>query len=257
MHAHDASHPPWREGGFFMQLDRLQKQRAWIFANGVQINEEAVRALVRPGDYLVAADGGLHHLRRLGLTPDLVIGDLDSLELGEIEQLKKDGVRIEQHPVEKDETDLELAVETVLHTGYSIVLIVGALGGRLDMTLANIFLLTLPELSGIDIRLEDGNEEVFIIHPLEGANDTSCVIEGKPGERVSLLPLGGPARGIRTSGLYFPLRGETLYPERTRGVSNQMLTDQASVTLEEGQLICIHTRLSPAQDPTGSLPQPS
>jgi thiamine pyrophosphokinase len=231
-----------------MQSEQPQIQpsakRAWIFANGVQLHLEAVRALVRAEDYRVAADGGLHHLRRLSLEPDLVIGDLDSLEPAEIEQLKKDGVRIEQHPVHKDETDLELAVETVLRAGYTTVLILGALGGRLDMTLANIFLLALPELAGIDIRLEDGLEEVFLIHSARSANDPGGVIDGQPGDQVSLLPLGGPARGILTQGLYYPLNGETLYPERTRGVSNQMLGPQARVTLDEGQLICIHTRQS-------------
>jgi thiamine pyrophosphokinase len=225
-----------------MEPAQAQTKRAWIFANGEQFNVEAVRALAQPGDFRVAADGGLHHMRRLGFDPDLVIGDLDSLEPAEIDQLKKAGVRLEQHPVHKDETDLELAVEAVLRAGYTSVLILGGLGGRLDMTLANIFLLALPELAGIDIRLEDGVEEVFLIQPGVRSEDEGRVIVGRPGDRVSLLPLGGPAIGVRTGGLYYPLRGETLYPERTRGVSNQMVADQARVTLEEGQLICIHSR---------------
>ncbi len=220
----------------------MQQKRAFIFANGEQINPEAVRALIQPGDFRIAADGGLHHLRRLGLEPDLVIGDLDSLEPEEIERLQINHVRVEQHPVHKDETDLELAVEAALKAGCTMLFILGALGGRLDMTLANIFLLALPELAGIDARLEDGIEEVFLIRPGGDAEKAGRVIDGRPGDRVSLLPLGGPAQGIRTSGLYYPLRGETLYPERTRGVSNRMVDAQAQVTLDEGLLICIHTR---------------
>ncbi|RPJ51111.1 MAG: thiamine diphosphokinase [Chloroflexi bacterium] len=219
-----------------------QKERAWIFANGEQIHLEAVRELIQPGDFLVAADGGLHHLRRLGLAPGLVIGDLDSLELAVIEQLKREGARVEQHPTHKDETDLELAVGAVLQAGYATVLIAGALGGRLDMTLANIFLLGLPELNGVDIRLEDGMEEVFLIRPAPLGGNEGRLIEGRPGDRVSLLPLGGPARGIFTSGLEYPLHGETLYPERTRGISNVQVSGHARVSLEEGILICIHTR---------------
>jgi thiamine pyrophosphokinase len=232
----------------------LQEKRALIFANGEQIHLAAVRALVRPEDFKVAADGGLRYLRRLDFQPDLVIGDLDSLEPGEIDRLRDDHVRVEKHPVDKDETDLELAIGATLREGCTDLLIVGALGGRLDMTLANIFLLALPELAAIDARLEDGLEEVFLIRPDVGtsqeagargtaqARSPGRVIDGRPGDRVSLLPLGGPARGIHTSGLVYPLRGETLYPERTRGVSNRMAADQAWVSLGEGLLICIHTR---------------
>ncbi len=219
-------------------------RRALIFANGEQNHLEAVRSMIQPGDYLVAADGGLHHLRRLGLQPALVIGDLDSLEGHEIEQLKSQGIPVERYPIHKNETDLELAVEAVLKRGYTCLLILGALGGRLDMALANIFLLGLPELAGKDARLEDGLEEVFLIQSGNGSGSKGRIIDGRPGDRVSLLPLGGPASGIHTTGLYYPLRGETLYPERTRGVSNQMVVPQARVTLDGGQLICIHTRIT-------------
>lgn len=218
-------------------------KRALIFANGPQLDLEAVRALIRPGDVRIAADGGLQHLHRLGLQPDLLVGDLDSVTPDEVEALKSGLVRVEQHPVHKNETDLELALLAALREGCDAILILGGLGGRLDMTLANIFLLELPELAGIDVRLEDGREEVFLISP--GDAELGGLIEGRPGDIVSLLPLGGPAGGIRTSGLYYPLRGETLYPERTRGISNQMVAPQASVTLETGWLICIHTRQSP------------
>jgi thiamine pyrophosphokinase len=220
-----------------MPENQPRRQRALIFANGEQINLDAVRVMLRPEDYIVAADGGLHLIRRLGIEPDLVIGDLDSLELEEVEALKRSPIRVKQYPVHKDETDLELAVLTVIREGYQQVLILAALGGRLDMTLANIFLLGLPELANADVRLEDGLEEVFLIRPGQESS-----ISGQPGDRVSLLPLGGPAQGIRTRGLYYPLRGETLYPERTRGISNQMLDSTAGVSLEDGVLICIHSR---------------
>lgn len=222
----------------------MSAKRALIFANGPQMDMEAVRMLIRPEDYRVAVDGGLHHLNRLGLLPDLLIGDLDSVESGEIEALEGSQVRIERYPTHKDETDLELAVEAAVRAGCTSLLILGGLGGRLDMTLANIFLLRLPELAGLDARFEDGREEVFLIksdsaHPPEGR-----LIEGQPGDTVSLLPLDGPASGIHTSGLYYPLSGETLFPERSRGISNVMVAPQARVAVETGCLICIHTHQS-------------
>jgi thiamine pyrophosphokinase len=218
----------------------MQPKRALIFANGMLDHVEAIQALVRPDDYRVAVDGGLHHLRRLGLEPDLVIGDLDSLDPEEIEALRNSPVRVEQFPVHKDETDLELAVETALRQGYNQLLIIAALGGRLDMTLGNIFLLSLPALKTVDARLEDGHEEVFLIEPGEAGRD----IDGQPGDTVSLLPLFGAAQGVLTAALYYPLRRETLYPERTRGISNVMTSAKAHVSLETGRLVCIHTRQS-------------
>jgi thiamine pyrophosphokinase len=213
-------------------------QRALIFVNGELANPQALRAMVRPDDYLVAVDGGMRHLRALNLQPALLIGDLDSVDAHEVDALRAQGVRVMQYPVHKNETDLELAVEAVLQTGCKILLIVGALGGRLDMTLANLFLLLLPALVSVDACLEDGIEEVFLIR----AGSIGREINGRPGERVSLLPLGGPAVGVCTAGLFYPLKGETLYPEHTRGISNHMLDSKASVRLDAGTLICIHTR---------------
>ncbi len=220
----------------------MQPRRALIFANGEQIQIEAVRGMILPDDMLVAADGGLKHLRRLGLEPHLVIGDLDSISAEEIERLKAARVRIEQYPIHKDETDLELAITAVLRAGCTRILILGALGGRLDMTLANIFLLGLPELEGVDVRLEDGIEEVFLMRAGSVLVEEGFPIHGQAGDRVSLLPLGGPAHGIRTRGLAYPLRDESLYPERTRGISNVMEGESAAVSLRSGQLIAIHTR---------------
>jgi thiamine pyrophosphokinase len=213
-------------------------KRALIFANGEIFDPEAVRPLLLPGDVLIAADGGLRHLRALGLMPHLLIGDLDSVSPLEVEQAEQANTRVMRYPVHKDETDLELALLTAVEEGCTEMVILGALGGRLDMTLGNIALLLLPELSGCLVRLDDGAEEVLFMR----AGSLGSPITGKPGERVSLLPWGGPAAGIHTQGLYYPLNGETLYPERTRGISNQMLESEALVRFETGLLVCIHTR---------------
>jgi thiamine pyrophosphokinase len=213
----------------------MEQKVAWIFANGELNRPDLLKGLLQPDDFLIAADGGLKHLQALGLLPDLLIGDLDSTDPEAVLTLSARGVRVERHPVEKDETDLELAVGRALEMGYLHLRIAGALGGRLDMTLGNLFLLALPTLRNIDARLEDGLEEIFLVHG-------RGIVQGRGGERVSLLPLGGPAAGVKTEGLYYPLNGETLYPERTRGISNVMLGETASVLVESGVIICIHTR---------------
>ncbi|MCX8026222.1 MAG: thiamine diphosphokinase, partial [Thermanaerothrix sp.] len=96
----------------------MEYQRAVIFANGELADGEAVRSWLRPTDYLIAADGGLRHVQALGLQPHLVIGDLDSLSAEQVTALQTAGVQIERHPAEKDETDLELAIQYALRQGF-------------------------------------------------------------------------------------------------------------------------------------------
>ena len=213
----------------------MQAERAILFANGEIRNPAVVKAMLQPADFLVCVDGGLRHLKSLGLTPHLLIGDLDSITAAEVLELEQAHVRIQRYPVDKDETDLELALLVALKEGYRTLLVVAALGGRLDQTLGNLFLLTLPALSGCDIRLEDGVEEAFIIR-------TRAIILGLPGDVVSLLPLAGNVTGVVTTGLRYPLHGETLLFERTRGISNVLLENQAVIEVGSGVLLAIHTR---------------
>ncbi len=212
--------------------------RAFIFANGELPDISALRGLLHPDDWLVAADGGLHHLQRLGLIPQLLIGDLDSVLPEEAAALEQAGVAVRRFAPEKDETDLELALQAVFQAGCLEVRIAAGLGGRIDQTLGNLSLLLLPASTGhpaVDLRFEDGREEVLLI-------TTRQSVSGAAGDTLSLIPWLGPARGICTEGLRYPLRGETLWPERTRGISNELLGDTASISLQEGCLLCIHTR---------------
>jgi thiamine pyrophosphokinase len=217
-------------GDFFMVA-----KRAWIFVNGNLADAAAVKAMIQPGDLLIAADGGLRHLRLLGLQPDAVIGDFDSISNGDYQRLLAEDVHVEKHPPAKDETDLELALLWALNKGARHIRIAAAQGNRFDHTMGNLFLLLLPELEGCDVRLENGRDVVFLIRD-QGR------VEGLPGDRVSLLPLGGPATGVTTRGLQYALSAETLWPERTRGISNVLVESSAEIIVASGVLICIHTR---------------
>lgn len=210
-------------------------KRAVLFVNGELPDSEAVNRILQTGDLVIAVDGGFSHLQAVHRNPDLLVGDLDSIEPQAVAQLEAQGVEICRFPVKKDETDLELALRIALKRGAVSIRIVGALGGRLDQTLGNIFLLMLPELGEVDVRLDDGFEEVFLIR-------SSCVISGSAGDGISLLPLQGAVQGVTTRGLEYPLSGETLLPERTRGISNVMQADTAEVSIQNGFLLCVHTR---------------
>ena len=217
-----------RRGGFLLE-------RMVIFANGKLPDENAARSLLREGDLLIAADGGARHLLTMGILPEVVIGDLDSLDEEDLTDLVAAGVEVKQYPEDKDETDLELALEYALEKAPASILIIAALGGRLDQTVANLMLLTNPMLAGVDIRLDDGIEEVFFCRG-------QVEVLGTEGDMVSLIPWGVPVEGVTTRGLRWSLRDETLFPERSRGVSNRMNTDRAAITIRSGLLLVVHRR---------------
>ena len=137
---------------------------------------------------------------------------------------------------DKNETDLELALNRALEKSPSSILVIGALGGRLDQTLGNISLLSDSRFSALDVRLDDGVEEACFCRG-------QIKVEGRRGDIVSLIPWNGAVKGIRTDGLRWTLSNETLYPEKTRGISNEMLDAVAEVSIEVGLLLIIHRRL--------------
>jgi thiamine pyrophosphokinase len=209
--------------------------RLIIFANGLVPNLEAARALIKPDDTLNSADGGTRHALALGLLPSAVIGDLDSLNPEDRQVLEQQGVKIHPYSRDKNETDLELALHYALGVGYREILILGGLGGRLDQTIANLSLLTNPEFATLDVRIDDGMVEAFMARSLSA-------FSGKPADIVSLIPWGGVVSGLSTEGLRWPLRNDTLFPDKTRGISNEMLGESASISLKSGLLLVIHSR---------------
>lgn len=208
--------------------------RVVIFANGELPNPTAARTLLRDNDTLIGADGGTTYILKMGLRPHLVIGDLDSLDEDAFFELTSADIQIDQYPEDKDETDLELALHAAYEAHPDSILIIGALGGRLDQSLAALSLLAGTQ-GGIDLRLDDGVEEAFFCR-------SQAQIRGRSGDIVSLIPWGGPVSGIQTEGLRWPLIHETLYPDRTRGLSNAMTGETASVKIESGLLLIVHRR---------------
>ncbi len=212
----------------------MTARRAVLFANGELKKRDWLKTFLRDNDLLIAVDGGLNHLEAVRRTPALLIGDLDSVTPAQVERAQTAGVEIRRHPPAKNETDLELALLAARELNCGEIMVVGALGGRLDQTLGNLSLLLLPQLEDCSVRFEDGVEEVFVIRG-------SAEIHGAPDDTVSLLPLWGEVRGVTTTHLAYPLNHETLFPEHTRGISNEMTASTASVKIDSGRLLCIHT----------------
>ena len=206
-------------------------KRIIIFANGDLPDPDKAHALLRVSDFIIAADGGTRHALALGLTPNIIIGDLDSLN---VERLTFNA-EIIQSPADKNETDLELAIQHALTLNPEQIIIAAALGGRLDQTLANIALVSNVQRSTSNVRLDDGIEEVFFCHE-------QTQIKGASGDIVSLIPWQGEVTGIVTTGLKWPLQNEILYPQKTRGISNEMMNDTATIQIKSGLLLIIHRR---------------
>ena len=210
-------------------------QRIIIFANGELPDLEKARALLQRDDYIICADGGTRHALALDIKPDLIIGDMDSAEKEQLQEFREAEVSMELFPHDKNETDLELAIHRAVELNPAQIIIIAGLGGRLDQTLANITLLTDIRLSNIDIRLDDGVEESFLCRD-------QVQVRGRTGDIVSLIPWGGAVSEVQTTNLKSPLHRETLLPDRTRGISNEMLGESATISIGSGLLLIVHRR---------------
>lgn len=195
----------------------------------------------RDADLVIAADGGADHLARWGIEPHLVVGDLDSLGPEQRERLGPD--RVERWPVEKDKTDTELAIDRAIARGADEIVLLGALGGpRIDHAIANTLL--LAGRADALIRLVRGPMSMRLLRGGERLELT-----GSEGEVVTLLAIGGDALEVRTSGLRYPLTGETLRLGSSRGVSNEIAAPPASVGLGTGVLLVIEGGALPPRQP--------
>jgi thiamine pyrophosphokinase len=181
---------------------------------------------------VIAADGGLDRAHSLGLRPGIVLGDLDSVSADALSSAEREGARVVRHPAEKDATDLELALDEAQALGARRVLVIASAAGRLDHLLASLLLLGSDTLAGLEIDALVGDAAV---HVIRGERE----LQGTPGDLLTLLALNGLAAEVTTEGLVYPLRGATLMPGSSRGVSNVFAESRASVSVGRGVLVAI------------------
>jgi thiamine pyrophosphokinase len=191
--------------------------------------------VLRAAGLLICADGGLRAARRLGVRPHVAIGDFDSASQGFRSWATRVGAQIIVHPVEKDETDTELALDYAIAAGARAIDFFGALGGRLDHELANVALLLKARAAGVSMSIREGRTIVFLA-------DHRSRLPAAPGDTVSLLPVSSRVTGITTSGLFYPLRRATLSRGSTRGISNLVTARRPAITHAAGVLLVIITR---------------
>ncbi|ACL21857.1 thiamine pyrophosphokinase [Desulfitobacterium hafniense DCB-2] len=222
--------------------------RIAVVANGEWDQEWGKRELAAY-DRLIAVDGGGNHIVRAGFVPDALLGDLDSAEPETLEICRQKGTVIVCYPAEKDETDLELALEYAVKLmeqeegtvkaekagvqGWESqdVFLLGAMGGRIDHLLGNLFLLQGFLKRGVRIRMKGPDQELWL---LEGLGK----LTGKKGQKLSVIPITAKAV-VRTEGLYYPLYDEILYRDSPRGISNVFLGEDAIVDVSEGTALIV------------------
>jgi thiamine pyrophosphokinase len=211
------------------------KKRVVVVANGSLGDLGYYRSLLVPGDHIICADGGAARALAIGVVPDLVVGDADSLAPETRFELGRLAVPFLSFPAEKDKSDLELALDHAAELNPAEILIIGALGGsRIEHTFASICLLAVLLQKGIPACLADERHEIRLM-------EKELSVRGSAGDYVSLFPLTPSATGVHTAGLKYPLRGETLYFASTRGLSNELVETAARVTAATGLLLVIKT----------------
>ena len=208
-----------------------------LFANGDLPDNRWLAPLWAQATAVIGVDGGTHHILHAGQTPTMMIGDFDSIEPALLAKLTAQGIPTRRYSAAKDETDLELALHVVIEEPAwqdEEIWIVGVVGGRLDQTLANILLLAHPDLTQRTVKLVTQHQAAWLI-------TQQSTIQGKAGDIVSLIPLGGDVKIDYTTNLRWNLQNELLRFGPARGVSNELTATTAEIYLKSGQLLCIHS----------------
>jgi thiamine pyrophosphokinase len=174
----------------------------------------------------------------MGITPEWLVGDLDSLNQDEVRELKELGVEIINYSRDKDFTDLELAFLQARDAGATEIVVLGGFGDRWDMTISNLLLSTKSEFRELSVRLVDGPQETAIIR-----GGGKMTFSGQRGDVLSLIPLHQEAVGVNLTGLEYNLDDDSLPVGTTKGISNVFVNDSATVSLKQGLLLCVIRRI--------------
>ena len=212
---------------------------AAIFLNGSPDSPDLLRRVAGRADLVVAADGGARYALEAGVVPDLVVGDMDSLEEDLALEVERRGASLERHPVRKDKMDGHLAVLAARERGATAADLLCALGGRLGALFAVTHILLGAERIGLHSSVVADRGRMFVVE------DGSRTVEGASQDSISIFPMSGPAAGVTLEGMEYPLENATLEPGDTLGFHNELIGDQATISVEEGALLVVQETESP------------
>jgi len=202
-------------------------RRCVIVTAGPMGDYDKLKNKIEPDDYIICADGGIDHLKGLGLKPDLIIGDLDSA------QKLPDGIEVKRFKSEKDETDTMLAVMHALDRGFKEIVLLGGLKGRLDHTFANLSCLQYIHRRGARGCFLDSDNEAYFVE------NGSIKFNPRKGYYISVFPFGGNAAGVTEKGFKYSLDNAVMTTELPIGVSNEFLDGTGEISVKSGALLII------------------
>ena len=192
---------------------------------------------IPPYDFVIAADSGIYAALALGITPDLFIGDFDSFDKSRLSPEQKnlvDSINTMTYPAKKDLTDSMLALDIAVEKGADRIVVYGALGGRLDHTLSNVFYLKNLYKRGVSVTVDNGKNAVRYIE--------NCTISVKKRYKyISLLAFGGDASGVYISGVEYPLKDAVLKFDYPYAVSNEIINDACVISVKDGGILVVES----------------
>lgn len=206
--------------------------KALLVANGDIKDLKLLRYLINDSNFILCADGGLDHLMKIGSIPDLVLGDLDSITNTGLEYIKANNILIEKHPVMKDMTDTEIALDCLANKGYKDIIIIGGIGSRMDHTMANILLLRSQWEKGIHVKIINENNSIYFVN-------NKIKLKRRDNYYVSIIPLNDKGIEISLQGFLYPLTNEKLEFSSTKGISNEIIDNYGIINIHKGQAIII------------------
>ncbi|MBQ7359654.1 MAG: thiamine diphosphokinase [Lachnospiraceae bacterium] len=217
----------------------MASKKCFILCAGECVVDERLKAKFKacmetPGDNLViAADGGVKYLEALGISADICIGDFDSVSISERKKIDRSKAQVIELPTEKDETDTLVAIMEGIEQGCETFYLLGALGGQLDHTLANLQCLLYLKEQGCDGFILDRGQTILML------KDECIYLPEKEKGRISIFAFGGSAKGVTIEGLEYEIEDEVLEPSFPLGVSNSFAGEDVCIKVEEGCLLVI------------------
>jgi thiamine pyrophosphokinase len=206
-----------------------------IVASGTLLFTPKIKRLLTEADLVIAADGGATHLKLMDISPHVIIGDMDSILPDTRQFFEKNRIPIMPYPSRKNQTDTELCIEFALEKGATCITFLGVTGHRLDHTLANIFLLRKLACLGIDARIIDAHNEIYLVMD-------RLKLKGKKGALLSLVPVSEKVTGVTLTGLEYPLENAVISMGSSLGISNSFIESQVTISISTGILLVTKSR---------------
>lgn len=217
----------------------MDNKKCFVLCAGDCVIDERLKNKVKscmetPGENLIiAADGGVKYLELLGVEADICIGDFDSVSIAERKKIDRSKAQVIELPTKKDETDTLAAIMEGVELGCSTFYLIGALGGRLDHTLANLQCLFYLKQHGCDGFILDRGQTILML------KDECVYLPEKEKGKISIFAFGGEAKGVTIEGLEYEIEDETLEPSFPLGVSNSFVGEDVCIKVEEGCMLVI------------------